>query len=623
MSYYDFDRQILTAINNVRNSMLARPFVLGGVSASGGGSGGPPGGFIGKLPQTKVTYDYSELATSAIPASGESLLDNLNHIRYRIQTLEDGASIVVSEDGSVISSDVTIIDFVGDGVSVAATTSGVTVTISGGVSGNVAYIDQVNAFTEANSFQGVDIGLGAGEITSNTIFGLDALASNTTGYKCTVIGYHALDANTEGYNLTAIGYDSLTANTVGTYNIGIGSNTLKANTEGYSNIAAGDEALVSNTIGNQNVGVGDCALYTNIEGTGNVAVGEGALYNNTGSYSVAIGQRALNLNSNGAGNIGVGKDAGWRLTTGNNNIFIGYLSGKNILQKNDASNSMALGYNAYTTESNQVVIGDSNINAITLGNGKKVTLSGNLVVVDDSYLSGTNTGDQDLNTFTGTVTISGVDSDEVFIVQSFGGSGIFSVEADGNIKLQGTSKAWEDLRIEPNVRNAGTVYTPTYEKWFDNGSGSRGVFLYSFTDEHTNEKEIHFTMQMPHQWAVTPIYIHVHWIPAVSGVSKTVQWGLEYNWAEPGAIFGNTTIITKNTNIFEDSTLSQYKHYLTAFDPISPSTSQDGLSSILIGRLFRNSSDTVNDTLTDKVGLLYVDTHYEVDSFGSNEEYVK
>jgi len=45
--------------------------------------GGPPGGFIGYLPQTRVTYDYSELKASGI-ASSPTLLDNLNHIRYKL-----------------------------------------------------------------------------------------------------------------------------------------------------------------------------------------------------------------------------------------------------------------------------------------------------------------------------------------------------------------------------------------------------------------------------------------------------------------------------------------------------------------------------------------------------------
>ena len=43
----------------------------------------------------------------------------------------------------------------------------------------------------------------------------------------------------------------------------------------------------------------------------------------------------------------------------------------------------------------------------------------------------------------------------------------------------------------------------------------------------------------------------------------------------------------------------------------------------MICRLYRNSGDTVEDTYPDKVGLLYVDIHYQRNSFGSREEYVQ
>lgn len=58
---------------------------LGGSSGSGGGSGAPPGGFIGQLPQSRVCFDTSQLEIST---GSSSLVDNLNHIRKRIYDLE-------------------------------------------------------------------------------------------------------------------------------------------------------------------------------------------------------------------------------------------------------------------------------------------------------------------------------------------------------------------------------------------------------------------------------------------------------------------------------------------------------------------------------------------------------
>jgi len=131
MSIYNFERELFGALENVKASIVARPLNLGGVSASGGGAGGPPGGFIGYLPQTKVAYDFTE-SDITFTTSGESLLDNLNNIRYRITTLESGRGVVIESEGIVIASGITIIDF---DSSFNVTTSGNAVTVECTVSG--------------------------------------------------------------------------------------------------------------------------------------------------------------------------------------------------------------------------------------------------------------------------------------------------------------------------------------------------------------------------------------------------------------------------------------------------------------------------------------------------------
>jgi hypothetical protein len=155
-STYEYERILFGIIDRVKSQMLAKPLFLGGISASGGGSGGPSGGFVGYLPQTKVSYDLSEAATMAVPASGMSLVDNLNHIRSRIGTLEtssSGSGHTIRNEGVDLPAR-TYLDFVGIGVvasddSVNDTT---TVTISGAGGGGDVYLDQVNTFTRKNIF---------------------------------------------------------------------------------------------------------------------------------------------------------------------------------------------------------------------------------------------------------------------------------------------------------------------------------------------------------------------------------------------------------------------------------------------------------------------------------------
>jgi hypothetical protein len=99
--------------NNLTRYLKAQPINLGGYTASGGGAGGPPGGFIGYLPQTRIAYDLSEEMSIDTPASGASLLDNLNHIRYRLENVEGSGStgIIIKSDDVIVASGIHYLDF--------------------------------------------------------------------------------------------------------------------------------------------------------------------------------------------------------------------------------------------------------------------------------------------------------------------------------------------------------------------------------------------------------------------------------------------------------------------------------------------------------------------------------
>jgi hypothetical protein len=207
---------------------------------------------------------------------------------------------------------------------------------------------------------------------------------------------------------------------------------------------------------------------------------------------------------------------------------------------------------------------------------------------------------------------------------NFGDSSNYTrFDLTGHQTMVGNAKPWNDIRIEPTARNTGTN-APTFEKYLDSGSSSRGVYLYSFDDVAANsEKEIFFTMQMPHDWDNSNIHVHAHWIGATTQVTASkIRWGLEYSWSSVNYVFGNTETLYADTVEGGDTTVTAFKHYLTEFADIAPSGSQNSLSSILVGRLFRNSSN-IADTYTGKAGLLYLDAHYQMNSIGSDQEYIK
>lgn len=204
-----------------------------------------------------------------------------------------------------------------------------------------------------------------------------------------------------------------------------------------------------------------------------------------------------------------------------------------------------------------------------------------------------------------------------------GGSNYTTIDNDGHQEMVGTAQPWDDLRIEPVARTTG-VNAPTFEKWYDDSGGtSRGVYLYSFDNAvESSQKEIFFTMQLSHAWNLDDVEIHVHWVAESTAADSKVRWGMEYAWAEFGAVFGDTTIVYADTDTESATGTTAHEHKITAFTAISPTTDQDGISSVLIGRLFR-ASGAAEDTYTGKAGLLYIDAHIQLSSLGSDDEYTK
>jgi hypothetical protein len=196
------------------------------------------------------------------------------------------------------------------------------------------------------------------------------------------------------------------------------------------------------------------------------------------------------------------------------------------------------------------------------------------------------------------------------------GTNYAAFEKDGTLKLVGTATTWDDLRIEPNVRGTGAK-NPSFVNW------SGGLYLYDFDNAAaSSEKEIFFTVQMPHSWkegsAVEP---HVHWLNKTTGTAgHVVRWGLEYSKASIGGTFGAATTVYATTIAGGGDITVASEHMLTDFDAID--MTGNTLSTVMICRLFRNSSNAA-DTYTGTAGLLYIDWHYEIDSLGSRTELTK
>lgn len=196
------------------------------------------------------------------------------------------------------------------------------------------------------------------------------------------------------------------------------------------------------------------------------------------------------------------------------------------------------------------------------------------------------------------------------------------IQADGSFLLYGDATQWDDLKVPSIATKLGGSKDPTFSKIQDNGAGSQGVFAYLFNQ--TNEQELYFVVQMPHAWNIgSDIKAHVHWVPDGNGSEgQTVSWGLEYTWSNINATFGATTIIYANDTSSGDTTLLDNKHYLTALGTITGTGKT--LSSMLLCRVFRDATGALaTDDYGNGAWLLEVDFHFEIDSLGSRQEYIK
>ena len=181
---------------------------------------------------------------------------------------------------------------------------------------------------------------------SNVSFGYGALPNSSAGTNNIIYGYNALKSNTTGSYNTVIGNSALLKNTTGEINTAIGNCALAENTTGSGNTANGNLALLKNTTGGSNTANGNCTLTENTTGSGNTANGNLTLqFNTTGNNNTASGYQALYSN-----------------TTGSNNTAIGYYAG--ALSPNNLTNSTAIGYQAMTTSSYQIRIGNNTVGSI-------------------------------------------------------------------------------------------------------------------------------------------------------------------------------------------------------------------------------------------------------------------
>jgi hypothetical protein len=263
--------------------------------------------------------------------------------------------------------------------------------------------DVTNVNTSGSlTVNGIKVGRGAGNVSTNTAAGTNALGSNTSGGNNTAVGNGALQTNATGTGNTAIGGSALSAST-GVDNTALGYNALLGNTTGSNNVGIGVVAGANTTSGGYNISIGKQALQQNTTGSSNVAVGSGSIDQmTTGSNNAVLGGFAGRYYGTGMGSN--------YTTTLNSSILIGYDTRP---LANNGSNEIVIGTSAIGNGSNTIQLGNTSVTDVKTSG--TITAAGLAVTGNVTSTTGSISGfDAALNNQTGTTyTLTSADNGKV------------------------------------------------------------------------------------------------------------------------------------------------------------------------------------------------------------------
>jgi len=189
----------------------------------------------------------------------------------------------------------------------------------------------------------------------------------------------------------------------------------------------------------------------------------------------------------------------------------------------------------------------------------------------------------------------------------------------GNMEVESTEYAvsWDDLKAPATAINPpGQASDPDRET-------DTGLLLFA----PSGTELVYVMMQMPHAWQEgSNISPHVHWTKTTSA-SGDVAWQLRHQILPIGEVgpgdWSDADLVSDPVEGTPDGDTA-WEHLLTSFTDIEMSDggSNYGLSTCVLFELSRVGGDAA-DTYGADARLLEFDVHYQIDSFGSEQEFVK
>lgn len=186
-----------------------------------------------------------------------------------------------------------------------------------------------------------------------------------------------------------------------------------------------------------------------------------------------------------------------------------------------------------------------------------------------------------------------------------------------SFKVTRAGYEWNDTMVAPTTVRSGVI-APTLATGF---RGNADFQMLNFVNNQADE--VQFVVQLPHNMAYnSEISPHCYIVPTVNVANGAyaVRFALDYFWANINEQFpASPTPYLMTSNFTVDNNDHIWKHLIVG-NPTNI-TMDKTLSSILVCRLYRDN--TVANNYPHPVALLGFDIHYQIDSLGSEQEYVK
>jgi hypothetical protein len=362
------------------------------------------------------------------------------------------------------------------------------------------------ANAESNLDEDTFIGYSAGNSASGSslcFVGASAGMKTRDGIELTAVGGGSLRYVSGSWN-TALGFGAMGdggdgEDGTGSYNTAVGTRALQGVDVGNSNTAVGKSALQILQSNSENAALGMQAGYS-ITSNYNTLIGSragekatgGSGHNTivgawagrgdsdtfTGDYNTIVGSHAMGLNTIAQAryNTVMGYKAGYALTTGDSNVFIGYQAGNNA---------------SHDTESNKLVIANDATTTPLIGGDfstKTLTFTADAVAINSSdanepvlTLKNSNTGDSPSFLTFQKGGDDATDGDEIGQIQFKGqddaGTPADVMYADMYVSTEDVSAGAEDASINFRAMSGGTL-TGVMSLGYDGNSFGMNLFTH-------------------------------------------------------------------------------------------------------------------------------------------------